>query len=196
MVLALLKHWFLLRYLNVKIPCYRFAVTIYADWLKGCRNSHSGLYSLFSVSVAEASVMCQDRLSHSWSLRHTKTLPSISCSRSSCAHCLVEGKNMHHGCLLPSPGKRWDARGLPSCSHLGGSQLPPPPGFPRSWSGVPLRLLAEFFHLHPGLQFFLFILAYFVISRDSLQFLIDPEFSSFPPTLSHATIFFLSIFGM
>lgn len=108
---------------------------------------------LFLVCVAEASVMCQDRLSHSWSLRHTGTLPSISSSWSSCAHCFVEGENMHHGCLLPCPGRRRDALGRPCCSFLGGSQLPPPSGFPPSWSGVPLRLLAEFFHVHPGLQF-------------------------------------------
>ena len=46
------------------------------------------------------------------SLRDTRSLPSLSFSQSSCAHCFVKGKNLYRGCLLPCLGRRRDAQGL------------------------------------------------------------------------------------
>ena len=125
-VLTLLGYLILASTPYVQIPCYRSAVTTYVDCLRGCGNCHSDLSSLLLVSVAEASVMCQDRLCHIQSLRHTRTLPSMSCSHSFCACRFVEGQSPHMATCCARRGG-WGS-GAACCPHLGGSQPPPPSG--------------------------------------------------------------------
>lgn len=139
--------WFLLRYLYVKIPCYRYVLTVYADWLRGSRNctvfSERGS-SFWHVSRQALSQLVPKAYQDpALCLLLLEVLGPLLYGRWECAPWLPAAM----------PGEEGDARGLPSCSRLGGSPRLPPPGFPPSWSGVPLRFLAKSPHLHPGLQF-------------------------------------------
>lgn len=70
--------------LNVKIPCYKICNNL-CRLAEGVWGLPLGLYALFLVSGAEASVIHQDKM-----VFKTHRTLHISRSQSSCAHCLVE----------------------------------------------------------------------------------------------------------
>ena len=121
--------WFLITYLNVKNSRYKICNDL-CRLVEGVWELPVRLV-LTVLSVAEASGMWQDRISHRWSLRHTRTLSPLSRLRSSCAPCSVEGESLYHCCCCH---RAWGGgrmlRGCLACSScLGGSEPPPPSEF-------------------------------------------------------------------
>ena len=89
-----------------------------ADWPSGCGDCRWGLYSLLLASVAEASVMCQDKGGPFCTFLASRVPVPTACGK----------WGPHHGCRLHDPGRRPDAR-TPSqlISPLWFWAAPPPP---------------------------------------------------------------------